>query len=60
MLGDAIAAQPLAAAGLRRLATEQSGPRPAGVDGDRRIRAPGGERSAAIEAEMRTARPRRP
>ncbi|HEX8191351.1 MAG TPA: hypothetical protein VF552_00480 [Allosphingosinicella sp.] len=33
MMGDAIAGQPLAAGGPRRLAGEMGGPRPAGVAG---------------------------
>lgn len=50
-LGSAIAAEPIGAAGLRRLATEQSGPRPAGTRADETRRERG---------ELRTVRATKP
>lgn len=50
MLGQAIGAQPIAEAQLRRLATEQIGPRPGGVRRE--------EQAAAADA--RTVRATRP
>ncbi|HEX8528189.1 hypothetical protein [Allosphingosinicella sp.] len=51
MLGQSIASRALADAGLRRLATEQFGPRPAGTRTDR---------TSGETIEARTIRPTRP
>lgn len=51
MNGSAIGAQAIGDAGLRQLATEHGGPRPAGVRPD--------ERAVAV-AEMRTTRATKP
>ncbi len=57
MNGEAIGARPLAAAGLRALASEQDGPRPAGVAGAHEVAAVGGARAGAEARTVRAVRP---
>lgn len=60
MLGEAIGCQALGHAGLRQLASEQSGPRPAAVREDFSEGAERGEHRIRIEMDGRTARASRP
>jgi len=55
--GEAIGSRPLAAAGLRALASEQDGPRPAGVLGAYEVT---GARAVRRVVEGRTERATRP
>jgi len=55
MDGQAIAALPVGGAGRRRLPTEQSGPRPGGVDPERAAAATPPDRRTRIAAEARRA-----
>lgn len=60
MLGEAIASQALGHAGLRTLASEHGGPRPAAVREDVSEAAAVGDRLERIEADPRTERAARP